>query len=85
MLLHFYEDYLCTITDIFLAEVEFSDYCVMLQSLDRYLLRLFGDADRDTIPCFLIFAGSLESSNWSILAACRLFKEVVGKKIRVLC
>ena len=27
-----------------------------------------------------IFAGSLESANWSILAACNLFKEVVGKK-----
>ena len=27
-----------------------------------------------------IIAGSLESANSSILAACRLFKEVVGKK-----
>ena len=32
-----------------------------------------------------LFAGSLESANLSILAACRLFKEVVGKKIRILC
>ena len=30
-------------------------------------------------------AGSLESANWSILAARHLFKEVVGKKIRILC
>ena len=28
-------------------------------------------------------AGSLESANSSILASCDLFKEVVGKKIRV--
>ena len=35
-------------------------------------------------PLSNIFAGSLESANWSILAACRLFKEVVGKKIRIL-
>ena len=27
-----------------------------------------------------IFAGSLESANWSILAVRNLFKEVVGKK-----
>ena len=27
-----------------------------------------------------IFAGSLESAEGSILAACRLFKEVVGNK-----
>ena len=33
---------------------------------------------------FLIFAGSLESANSSILASCDHFKEVVGKKIRVL-
>ena len=31
-----------------------------------------------------IIAGSLESANSSILAACRHFKEVVGKKIRIL-
>ena len=31
-----------------------------------------------------IIAGSLESANSSILAACDHFKEVVGKKIRVL-
>ena len=31
------------------------------------------------------FAGSLELANWSILAPWRLFKEVVGKKIRILC
>ena len=31
-----------------------------------------------------IFAGSLESANSSILAARRHFKEVVGKKIRIL-
>ena len=31
-----------------------------------------------------IFAGSLESANSSILAARRYFKEVVGKKIRIL-
>ena len=30
-------------------------------------------------------AGSLESANSSILAPRRLFKEVVGKKIRILC
>ena len=29
---------------------------------------------------FKLVAGSLESANWSILAARRLFKEVVGKK-----
>ena len=34
---------------------------------------------------FWLIAGSLESANSSILAACRLFKEVVGKKIRILC
>ena len=56
MLLHFYEDYLCTMTDIFLAEVEFSDYYVMLKSYGRYLLRLFGDADHDTVPCLLGFS-----------------------------
>ena len=28
----------------------------------------------------LIIAGSLESANWSILAARNLFKEVVGNK-----
>ena len=33
----------------------------------------------------LLIAGSLESANWSILAVRRLFKEVVGKKIRILC
>ena len=33
---------------------------------------------------FHIFAGSLESANSSILAARRHFKEVVGKKIRIL-
>ena len=32
----------------------------------------------------LIIAGSLESANSSILAARRHFKEVVGKKIRIL-
>ena len=32
----------------------------------------------------IIIAGSLESANSSILASCDLFKEVVGKKIRVL-
>ena len=32
-----------------------------------------------------IIAGSLESANSSILAARRFFKEVVGKKIRILC
>ena len=32
-----------------------------------------------------LIAGSLESANWSILAARRFFKEVVGKKIRILC
>ena len=32
-----------------------------------------------------IIAGSLESANSSILAARRQFKEVVGKKIRILC
>ena len=32
-----------------------------------------------------LFAGSLESANSSILAPCDLFKEVVGKKIRILC
>ena len=32
----------------------------------------------------LLFAGSLESANSSILAARRHFKEVVGKKIRIL-
>ena len=31
-----------------------------------------------------IIAGSLESANSSILASCDHFKEVVGKKIRVL-
>ena len=31
-----------------------------------------------------IIAGSLESANSSILAARRHFKEVVGKKIRIL-
>ena len=31
-----------------------------------------------------VIAGSLESANWSILAARRHFKEVVGKKIRIL-
>ena len=40
--------------------------------------------------CFIVpaqhcfFAGSLESANSSILAARRHFKEVVGKKIRIL-
>ena len=29
-------------------------------------------------------AGSLDSANSSILAACRHFKEVLGKKIRIL-
>ena len=33
---------------------------------------------------FMLIAGSLESANSSILAACRHFKEVVGKKIRIL-
>ena len=33
--------------------------------------------------CCMI-GGSLESANSSILASCDLFKEVVGKKIRVL-
>ena len=32
----------------------------------------------------LFFAGSLESANSSILAVRRHFKEVVGKKIRIL-
>ena len=32
----------------------------------------------------VIVAGSLESANSSILAARRHFKEVVGKKIRIL-
>ena len=32
----------------------------------------------------LLVAGSLESANSSILAARRHFKEVVGKKIRIL-
>ena len=40
---------------------------------------------RLTIYPFLdIIAGSLESANSSILASCDHFKEVVGKKIRVL-
>ena len=33
----------------------------------------------------IFIAGSLESANWSILTARNLFKEVVGKKIRILC
>ena len=32
-----------------------------------------------------IVVGLLESANWCILAAQRFFKEVVGKKIRILC
>ena len=32
-----------------------------------------------------VIAGSLESANSSVLAAHRLFKEVVGNKIRILC
>ena len=32
----------------------------------------------------VIFAGSLESANSSILATQRLFKDLVGKKIRIL-
>ena len=32
------------------------------------------------IPNVLIFAGSLESANSSILAAWRLFKDLVGEK-----
>ena len=32
----------------------------------------------------VIFAGSLESANSSILASRRHFKEVVGEKIRIL-
>ena len=32
----------------------------------------------------ILIAGSLESANSSILAARRHFKEVVGKKIRIL-
>ena len=36
--------------------------------------------ERSRLQRVLIFAGSLESANSSILAACRLFKEVVGKK-----
>ena len=31
-----------------------------------------------------VIAGLLESANSFILAACRHFKEVVGKKIRIL-
>ena len=38
-----------------------------------------------SMHAFLFIAGSLESGNSSILAAWRLFKEVVGKKIRILC
>ena len=33
---------------------------------------------------FYVIAGSLESANSSILAVRRHFKEVVGKKIRIL-
>ena len=33
----------------------------------------------------VFIAGSLQSANSSILAARRFFKEVVGKKIRILC
>ena len=32
-----------------------------------------------------LIAGSLESANSSILAPRRLFKEVVGEKMRILC
>ena len=32
----------------------------------------------------LITAGSLESANWSILAARNLFKDFGGEKIRIL-
>ena len=46
----------------------------MDHSLSNYYANLFG-----------IIAGSLESANSSILAACRLFKQVVGEKIRILC
>ena len=34
---------------------------------------------------FVLFAGSLESANWSILAVRNLFKDFGGEKIRILC
>ena len=40
---------------------------------------------RIELTCLPLIAGLLESANSSILAPCRLFKEVVGKKIRILC
>ena len=39
----------------------------------------------DNVKVNYIFAGSLESANSSILAARRFFKEVVRKKIRIVC
>ena len=46
-------------------------------------LVLATEAECVLLECFLV-AGSLESANSSILASCDHFKEVVGKKIRVL-
>ena len=40
--------------------------------------------DPDLLVINVLIAGSLESANSSILAARRHFKEVVGKKIRIL-
>ena len=43
-----------------------------------------GLTDQSAICVTSLIAGSLESANSSILAARRHFKEVVGKKIRIL-
>ena len=53
----------------------FTGYVAMLGQPQKYEL---------PVIVYLLIAGSLESANSSILAARRHFKEVVGKKIRIL-
>ena len=73
----------CTRTlEIFLFE-----FCLMR----RNLIKFSCDGGILTLESILtivehveLIAGSLESANSSILASCDHFKEVVGKKIRVL-
>ena len=57
--------------------------CVYPFCKDRILSIVYGGS-KSAHAC-QFFAGSLESANSSILAAQGFFKEVVGKKIRILC
>ena len=66
-----------------MGEIDESSFCLKMNS--AWVMRtIIGGVDTQTQLAGNFIAGSLESANSSILASCDHFKEVVGKKIRIL-